>query len=86
MHHRGQLMLVERMLGIVPHLTREREARCRGLAKWLGIEPLLENTWGDTAKAIVNNWLGLVYQTTNLDRCKQYMDGVDPNDPLGLKN
>jgi len=27
MHHRGQLMLVQRMLGIVPHLTREREAR-----------------------------------------------------------
>ena len=25
MHHRGQLMLVERMLGIVPHLTRQRE-------------------------------------------------------------
>jgi uncharacterized damage-inducible protein DinB len=27
MHHRGQLMVIERMLGIVPHLTREREAR-----------------------------------------------------------
>lgn len=27
MHHRGQLMLVERLLGIVPHLTRERMAR-----------------------------------------------------------
>ena len=27
MHHRGQLMLVERMLGIVPHLTREQQAR-----------------------------------------------------------
>ncbi len=27
MHHRAQLMLVERSLGIVPHLTREREAR-----------------------------------------------------------
>ena len=26
MHHRGQLMLVQRMIGIVPHLTREREA------------------------------------------------------------
>ena len=26
MHHRGQLMLIERMLGIVPHLTRRREA------------------------------------------------------------
>ncbi len=27
MHHRAQLMLIERQLGIVPHLTREREAR-----------------------------------------------------------
>ncbi len=27
MHHRGQLMLMERLLGIVPHLTLERQAR-----------------------------------------------------------
>jgi len=27
MHHRGQLMLIERLLGIVPHLTLERQAR-----------------------------------------------------------
>ena len=27
MHHRGQVMLIQRMLGIVPHLTRERAAR-----------------------------------------------------------
>jgi uncharacterized damage-inducible protein DinB len=27
MHHRGQLMLIERQLGIVPHLTRQREER-----------------------------------------------------------
>ncbi len=27
MHHRGQLMLIERMLGLVPHLTREMQAR-----------------------------------------------------------
>jgi len=27
MHHRGQLMVIERLLGIVPHLTRERQAR-----------------------------------------------------------
>jgi uncharacterized damage-inducible protein DinB len=26
MHHRGQLMLVERIIGLVPHLTRERMA------------------------------------------------------------
>jgi uncharacterized damage-inducible protein DinB len=27
MHHRGQLMLIERQLGIVPHLTRQRMER-----------------------------------------------------------
>ena len=27
MHHRGQLMLIERMLGIVPHLTRQFQER-----------------------------------------------------------
>ena len=27
MHHRGQLMLIQRHLGIVPHLTRARQAR-----------------------------------------------------------
>ena len=27
MHHRGQLMVIERMLGIVPHLTRQMQAR-----------------------------------------------------------
>ncbi len=48
------------------------------------IEALIDNTWGDTAKAIVNNWLGLVYQVTNLDRKKLFMDGVDPDDPLAL--
>ena len=26
MHHRGQLMIIERLLGIVPHLTRRRQA------------------------------------------------------------
>jgi uncharacterized damage-inducible protein DinB len=26
MHHRGQLMVMERLLGIVPHLTRDRQA------------------------------------------------------------
>jgi uncharacterized damage-inducible protein DinB len=25
MHHRGQLMIIERLLGIVPHLTRSRQ-------------------------------------------------------------
>jgi uncharacterized damage-inducible protein DinB len=27
MHHRGQLMVIERIIGIVPHLTRDMQAR-----------------------------------------------------------
>jgi uncharacterized damage-inducible protein DinB len=27
MHHRGQLMVIERLVGIVPHMTREMQAR-----------------------------------------------------------
>jgi uncharacterized damage-inducible protein DinB len=27
MHHRAQLFLIERMIGIVPHLTRARQER-----------------------------------------------------------
>jgi len=27
MHHRAQLMLIERMIGIVPHLTRQMQER-----------------------------------------------------------
>ena len=49
------------------------------------LQACVDNTWGDTGKAIVNNWLGLVYQLTNLDRRKQFMHGVNPEDPLGLK-
>jgi len=30
MHHRGQLMLIERILGIVPHLTRRRQTVTAG--------------------------------------------------------
>jgi uncharacterized damage-inducible protein DinB len=27
MHHRGQLMLIQRMIGLVPHLTRQMQER-----------------------------------------------------------
>ena len=40
-------------------------------------------TWRDTAKALFANWLGLVYQLTHKERHLQYMDGIDPADPLG---
>lgn len=32
MHHRGQLMTVQRMLGITPHLTRQMQERIRARA------------------------------------------------------
>jgi homoserine O-succinyltransferase len=48
------------------------------------IEPYLDNTWRDTGKSIVNNWLGLVYQLTNVDRKLAFVPGIDPADPLGI--
>ncbi len=44
----------------------------------------LDNTWTDTGKAIINNWLGLVYQTTGKDRGTPFMPGIDPQNPLQL--
>jgi len=49
------------------------------------LESLVDNTWGDTDKAIVNNWLGLVYQFTSPDRKTQFMSGIDPHDPSQLR-
>jgi uncharacterized damage-inducible protein DinB len=33
MHHRGQLMLIERMLGITPHLTRQMQERMQQMQR-----------------------------------------------------
>ena len=49
------------------------------------ITPHLDNTWHDTAEAIVNNWVGKIYQVTHSDRRLPFMDGIDPDDPLGLR-
>jgi len=46
----------------------------------------LDNTWHDTAEAVINNWIGKVYQLTNKQRRLPFMEGVDPDDPLGLKS
>ncbi|HKV63669.1 MAG TPA: DinB family protein [Candidatus Acidoferrum sp.] len=32
MHHRGQLMLIERLIGLVPHMTREMQSRLAAAA------------------------------------------------------
>lgn len=49
------------------------------------LEKLVDNTWSDTGKAIINNWLGLIYQVADRERGKVFMQGVDPSDPLGLQ-
>lgn len=46
----------------------------------------LDNTWHDSAEAVINKWIGKVYQITNNERHLPFMDGVNPDDPLGLKN
>lgn len=43
----------------------------------------LPNTWHDSGEALVGNWIGLMYQVTNRLRELPFMDGVDPDDPLG---
>ena len=46
--------------------------------------PHLDNTWHDTAEAVVGNWIGCVYQVTHSERNRPFMDGVNPDNPLGL--
>lgn len=46
--------------------------------------PHIENTWRDSGRSIIANWIGKVYQTTHVDPTRQFMDGVNPDDPLGL--
>ena len=71
------------------HMKKSRAAMAAGesLPEFpeLELQAHVANTWGDTGKAIVNNWLGLVYKLTSLDRDSQYMPGVDLNDPLQLR-
>jgi homoserine O-succinyltransferase/O-acetyltransferase len=71
---------------IYRYLDDARDAHDAGLAlpdfPEAEIVPLLDNTWRDTARAIFDNWLGLVYQLTNLDRRLPFMEGIDPRHPL----
>lgn len=48
------------------------------------IAGFLENTWADSARSSIGSWVGLVYQVTHIDRKKPFMDGIDPQNPLGI--
>ena len=47
------------------------------------IQQRLHNTWHDSGEAVVGNWIGLVYQITNAKRHLPFMQGINPEDPLG---
>lgn len=47
------------------------------------LSQVLDNTWVDSARSFIAGWIGHVYQVTNVDRKKQFMDGIDLNNPLG---
>ena len=49
------------------------------------ISNTLDNTWHDSANAIINNWVGCVYQVTHERVSKPFMTGINPDDPLSLK-
>ena len=46
----------------------------------------LDNTWRDSAEAVINKWIGKVYQITNIDQRKPFHSAIDQENPLGLKN
>lgn len=70
---------------------REHMERARAEGELLPVFPedlvleTLDNTWHDTAEAVIGNWIGLVYQVTHQDRAIPFMEGIDPDDPLGLR-
>jgi homoserine O-succinyltransferase len=70
------------------HKQRVVDARIRGQAYAEFPESLvaagLDNTWHDTAEAVIDNWVGKVYQLTSHDRKHPFQPGIDPNDPLAL--
>ncbi len=69
------------------YAERVRAARARGAAipemPEAIVIPHLDNTWHDTGEAVINNWVGKVYQLTDIDRRKPFAPGVDVSRPLG---
>jgi homoserine O-succinyltransferase/O-acetyltransferase len=48
------------------------------------VVPHLDVTWADTGRTIFNNWLGLIYRLTDVQRGVPFMPSVDPDDPLAF--
>lgn len=70
--HRERVMAALEQGGAVPELPESL------------LLDALDNTWHDTAEAVVGNWIGHVYQLTHHERRLPFKDGVNPSDPFGL--
>jgi len=59
----------------------------RSLVEWPDewLQRNIDNTWRDTALSTFNNWLGLIYQLTGKNIKQPYMAGIDPENPLNIK-
>jgi len=70
------------------HRDRILEARTKKLSTPDFPESLvaasLDNTWHDTAEAVIDNWIGQVYRITNVDRKIPFQQQINPKNPLGL--
>lgn len=76
-----QAILDEHQEQVIAALNHDRpapELPERLITRWL------DNTWHDSAEAVLNNWLGKVYQITNIDRRFPFKDSVDPDNPLKM--
>ncbi|MFQ5658931.1 MAG: homoserine O-succinyltransferase [Gammaproteobacteria bacterium] len=63
--------------------AREQDAEPPDFPETL-LLPGVDNTWHDSAEAVLNNWIGKVYQLTHIDRRIPFREEVDPGNPLGL--
>lgn len=71
------------------HREKLLSARKRGLpAPDFPESAIIDNldiTWRDTARGLVSNWLGWVYQLTHHDRRIPFQDDIDPNNPFAAE-
>jgi homoserine O-succinyltransferase len=77
--YRDRLLTTQERGAPMPEFPEELIANGHGKAG------ALDNTWHDTAEAVIDNWIGQVYQVTNHDRKLPFMAGIDPDDPLGWR-
>ncbi len=72
----------DKMDVIQAHIDNVYENRDISLFDEVFLAQFIENTWQDTGRSIIQNWVGAIYQVTGFDRHQPFMDDVDPNDPI----